>query len=481
MRSALETRDMGQVMRAFRQHPFHGQDISQETAAGWVGVSQSRLSRIENGEQLASLTKLMRWAHVLGMPEDVRWFQAPGLVTDRPTLASADNDVHPSAVLELSGSVLLPVLIGERPVLVPLNAATIPSGDLGSDLGAVVTTASEWDSMSPLDRRTFLQRGVAVAALPALGLDELQHVALALANAGRYLDTAVVDYFRRQLAACAADDGALGPQKALPAVLGVVQAVEQHARDVRPAVRRELLSVGAQGAEFAGWLYRDARNPVQACYWRDRATEWAQEAGDTALQGYVLLKKSQAAYDDRDALRMLTLAQAVQDGPWGLPVKVRAEAAQQEARGHAMLGGTTAVVDAKLAEAQQLLADAEAAPQADDRPFGAHYSRTLLTMQTAICYTEAGQPRRAAELYDSWLSLQTFSRRDYGYFRALMASALALAGEPDTAAAVGIEAAPLATETASRRTMQELFGVLDILRPWSNRASVRELQEAVLF
>lgn len=35
------------VMHAFRTHPFHGRVITQEVAAGWVVVSQSRLSRIE--------------------------------------------------------------------------------------------------------------------------------------------------------------------------------------------------------------------------------------------------------------------------------------------------------------------------------------------------------------------------------------------------------------------------------------------------
>jgi hypothetical protein len=42
--------------------------------------------------------------------------------------------------------------------------------------------------------------------------------------------------------------------------------------------------------------------------------EWAQEAGDTAMQGYVLLKKSQMAYDERDALRVSTLAEAARSG-----------------------------------------------------------------------------------------------------------------------------------------------------------------------
>lgn len=149
-----------------------------------------------------------------------------------------------------------------------------------------------------------------------LNLDERHHVTAALEDARHYMDSVVVGYFRRQLDACTADDGTLGPTKALPAVLGILSAIEQRARDVKPDVRRDLLSIGALGAEFAGWLYRDIHHPRHAQLWYGRATEWAQEAGDTGTQGYILLKKSQMAYDDRDALRVLTLAQASQYGPW---------------------------------------------------------------------------------------------------------------------------------------------------------------------
>ncbi|MGH3717879.1 MAG: hypothetical protein ACRDRI_03380 [Pseudonocardiaceae bacterium] len=244
-------------------------------------------------------------------------------------------------------------------------------------------------------------------------------------------------------------------------------------------MRRELLSVGARGAEFAGWLYRDLHHPKRARYWHDRATEWAQEAGDTAMQGYVLLKKAQAAYDNRDALRMLTLAQATQNGPWQLPARVRADATQQEARGLAMLGEPMSLIEQKLDDAHRLLSDAASD---DEQPgqLGMHYTSSLLTMQTAICYTEAGQLTRAAELYEKWLSGDAFSRRDYGYFLSLRAHSLALAGEPDEAATVGLEALSLARDTNSQRTARELTKVLATLKPWARRVAVRELREAVL-
>jgi hypothetical protein len=203
--------------------------------------------------------------------------------------------------------------------------------------------------------------------------------------------------------------------------------------------------------------------------------EWAQEAGDTAMCGYVLLKKAQVAFDEREPLRMLTLAQAAQTGPWRLPQRVHAEAVQQEARAEAMLGASADTVNRKLDRAWELLGASEDEPST----LGAHYNATLLTMQTAICYAAAGAPRRAVELYTQSLSETSFSIRDYGFFLSLMAGSLALAGEPDQAAATGLESATRATDTNSHRTTQQLTRVVEYLKPWQNRPAVRELQQVV--
>lgn len=320
-----------------------------------------------------------------------------------------------------------------------------------------------------------VRRAVKVA-FPVLEFDELRHLGAALDDARRYLDADVVGYFKRQMDSCIANDGTRGPAQTLPLVLGIVVAIERHARQTKTNVRRELLAFGAQAAEFVGWLYRDARQPRLAGHWRDRAMEWAQEAGDWPMQGYVLLKKSQAAWDERDGLRMLTLAQAAHDGPWQLPPLVQAEVAQQEARGLAMIGESSAAVDAKLNEAWEIFTGAEATAV----ELGCHYDRTLLTMQTAICYCEAGRPRQAVELYREHLDDEQISRRDRGYFLSLMASALAHAAEPEGAVAAGREALALAVDTHSLRTVHELKLVCSLLKPWRTHSAVRELCEAVL-
>src|ERR1019366_1107062 len=130
-------------------------------------------------------------------------------------------------------------------------------------------------------RRAFLAGGLAALTLPALGLDELKHVTAAVIDARRYADTEVVGYFNRQLDSCAVNDGRSGPRRSLPVVLGLIAAIEAVAADSRPAVRRELLRVGARASEFAWWLYLDVCVPALANYWRDRAIEWAQVTGDS--------------------------------------------------------------------------------------------------------------------------------------------------------------------------------------------------------
>jgi transcriptional regulator with XRE-family HTH domain len=395
--------------------------FSQERLAERVGVERSTIMRWERGE-----TTPQPWA--------------------RPKLAHALN-ISDQALSELLAETAEP------------ESAALAPGPITGEL-------------APLPSREFPQHR---AIFPALEFDELRHLAAAFDDARHYLDTEVVGYLKKQLNNCASNDGAHGAARVLPIALGIVAAIEIHAREVKDHVRRELLTVGAQAAEFVGWLYRDVRQSRLSGHWRDRAMEWAQETGDWPMQGYILLKKSQSAWDERDGLRMLTLARAAHDGPWQLPPLVQAEVAQQEARGLAMTGESSAAVDAKLSEAWEVFTAAEASVS----KFGCHYDRALLTMQTAICYCEAGRPGQAAQLYREHLDNERISRRDHGYFLSLMASALAHAVEPDSAASVGYEALTIAVEAHSLRTIHELKRVCALLAPWRSQSAVHELREAL--
>ncbi|MFD9562812.1 XRE family transcriptional regulator [Streptomyces sp. NPDC059994] len=325
-------------------------------------------------------------------------------------------------------------------------------------------------------RRALLKGGIAAAAMTGADLEEVPHVAAALEDAHRYLDGPLIDFFRKQLEVAKHDDGALGSRKSLPLVLGLLNAMGEWARDVKPTVRRELLSVGADGAEFAGWLYRDIQQPATAVFWYNQAVEWAQEANDPAMQGYMLLKKSQMAYDDGDAGRILTLAQAGQHERWQLPTRVQAELLQQEALGCAMIGEPFSLVEQKLGTACELLAHA-----ADTEPsdLGAYFNEHTLLLRNAVTYTEAGKPGLAADLFGKMISAGALSRRDVGFFNARRSAALALSGEPDEAARIGSASAKVARAMKSERTMRVLDEVAQTLSRWRSRPVVREFREAL--
>ncbi|WP_371547551.1 hypothetical protein OG266_20170 [Streptomyces sp. NBC_00554] len=329
---------------------------------------------------------------------------------------------------------------------------------------------SDLEGMSEVLRRTFLRHGLVAFSSPVIGMDELRHVVAALNNARRYADDQVAQHFQRQLQYCAANDGAEGPKSIVPAIMGQIASLDELIRQVKPAFRRSLLRVAAESSEFAAWLYRDLALPVQATYWRDRALEFAQEASDFSMQGYVLLKKSQAAWDERDALHMLTMAQAVQEGPWNLPLRVQAEAVQQEARALAMTGAKPTTIAAKLSQARELLLQ-----ESEQSGISAHYNKALFSLQVALSYRESGQLDACLDLFDRYLSPENMSHRDYGYFLALQSGALARSGAPDAAAHMGIQALSLARETYSARTGEEVYRLVKQLYRWKDRDSVREL------
>ena len=77
MRNTLSDWHMGQVIAAYRNHPHHVRPLTQELVAGWVGLTQTQLSRIENGPPIKDLDRLIQWAQTLGIPSHLLWFKLP--------------------------------------------------------------------------------------------------------------------------------------------------------------------------------------------------------------------------------------------------------------------------------------------------------------------------------------------------------------------------------------------------------------------
>ena len=314
----------------------------------------------------------------------------------------------------------------------------------------------------PLDRRDVLRTGIAGLAAVAVG--------------GGHGEASPADY-RRELEHLQQLDRAQGSDRALAGVLGTLTSINTALQASRGADRVSLLGIASRSAEFAGFLYRDLGDRVRSLHWHDRAMEWAQQGDDVSMQSYVLLRKAQAAYDQRDAGRMLDLTMAAGRGKAALGPGLRAEIHQQRARGEAMLGATDREVRRWLEVARDELS-AAAGRQAPDEP-GAGYSEKLLTLQTAVCLSEAGRPAEAVVLYLRILAGGIASARDDAYFRILLSTSLALSGEPDEAARTACGALPVAVATHSRRSISEARTLLGALQPWRQRSQVRALEDGL--
>lgn len=134
---ALTARDMGAVVRAYRHHPWHGRrGLSQGQLAEWGGVTQSQLSRIENGRsKVRDIDRLIGWARVLRIPEQILWFTVPHddhvepgpsrrmrAISPRLLSTSADQDVAAQTLDLIRRYAAIDNLTGPRQVLRPVSS-----------------------------------------------------------------------------------------------------------------------------------------------------------------------------------------------------------------------------------------------------------------------------------------------------------------------------------------------------------------------
>ena len=331
-------------------------------------------------------------------------------------------------------------------------------------------------------RRAFMGSALAAAAAPLLDLAALDHLIAAARDARRYADHELVGHLRDTLNETARTDVLMGAHRALPAALGILTAINTTARDAKPDVRRQLLTLGSRAAEFTGWLHRDAGSPEQAIvYWHGQAKEWATFTGDGAMHAYVLMRQAQAL-GRSDPARMLDLARAAISGPWTLPPRPHAEALQQEARGMAMTGAGTDEIERVLDQAHAALdrATKPVAPTACTGPLGDGYTRERLMAQSGICLREAGRPTEAVMALQDYVTPEAFAPRDYAHYSAFLAGALAEAGEPDEAATVALSVLDVASAARSGQAIGELYRSAQALFPYRERPAVRELHERLL-
>lgn len=92
MRTAVVSRHMGCVIRAYRHHPFHGRPLPQGAVGAWMGITQVQVSRIENGRPIVHLDQLIHCARTLRIPQEHLWFKLPGEIEPHQPAASAQPE-----------------------------------------------------------------------------------------------------------------------------------------------------------------------------------------------------------------------------------------------------------------------------------------------------------------------------------------------------------------------------------------------------
>jgi transcriptional regulator with XRE-family HTH domain len=364
----------------------------------------------------------------------------------------------------------------ELMILDPADAAGTVAGDRAGGSTDVVDSPLP-ESVNELmrklwrdevKRRAALQMLAALATGAALDRAPLQRPpTVPVAHASE-----VADHLARAFPELSTADWLLGPHEVLGTVGGHLDLILQLLPNLAGAKRVRLLQVGARYAEFTSWLNQDSGNVRAATHWADRATEWAQEAGNPHMVSYVLVRKSDQAAATRDVPRAIGLAQSALQHARRLTSRGRAVALHQLAVGYALAGDEVACQRA-LDTAAQL---AERSQQDHDEGPGRYCTPAYVEIQRAATWIELGRPERAITLFeDSLARLPSVHRRDRGVYLARLASAYALSGSPDTSVPKGWEALTVAQATGSRRITTELGQLGSRLTRWESRPEVAQL------
>ncbi len=268
----------------------------------------------------------------------------------------------------------------------------------------------------------------------------------------------------------------VGSAAMLKPVTAQLAVVSNLAGEARAPLRGDLLGVAGQYAQFAGWLNANTGRLADAGKWYDRALEWAAESGDANMTATALNMKGHAAWRAGKVGPMIGLSQAAQNGK-AISAGVRALAAQQEARGHALTGDGDEA-DRKLDEAASLTEYAAAHPE-DEPPWIYFFSPDYLALQRGLADVFLGRYARAIELLSAGLADTPSEVRQsewVGGYMVRLAAAHAHAGDVEQACSVAAEVLLIVSQTGSLPLRAQLTRLqAGLATRWPDVPAVAEL------
>jgi tetratricopeptide (TPR) repeat protein/transcriptional regulator with XRE-family HTH domain len=397
IRQAAAHESPGTVIAIARR--AHG--LNQGRLGTMAGFSQSAISRLESGGNLAYDTRVLRIVQrLLGIP---------------PHLLGLCDDTVP-VLHDDAARLFAQIAPGE--VVIRGRAAD----------GRRVPVA--------VDRHS-LRTACSTSIFGGLSADSFDAV-----HGNRSISPEVVRRLRVVRRLLNESDNWLGSADLLAPTREMYEVADRMRHAATGDLRRELLTVAALYAEFCGWLHQETGDVREAVAWTERALEQAQAAEDWNLVAYAYLRMSQFAEIDGDGDRVIGLARAAQRER-DLSVQVRSLALMQEARGHAVARDRERCL--------KMFDETEAAMAGIDGTWSDEYrlgywlneqgATWRVATQRAECLLEMGDPRSAISIYESareGLNRQCLWER--GLHTAKLARAYAATGELDHAASLGHEA-----------------------------------------
>ncbi|MER6755213.1 hypothetical protein ABT235_13665 [Micromonospora echinofusca] len=405
VRRALAERHLGRVIRAYRCHPYHGRAaLPQTVVAGWLGITQAQLSRVENGPPLVHLDRLTHWSRLLQVPPRFLWFSLPG-----PSVKVAEHDVVPA---EEAG---------------PTGPPAQPDAYIAASSQGGGTT----------DRRQF-HALAALAGIAATGsLDLLAAPHNTARNIGMEQVRAVgslVDEFRRA-------DAAVGANQLCGLAIRMhAQLSEWAAKAIyRPEVGEALQATLADLAIETAWLTIDANRRPEARAYLNEAITRARFSDDPRMEVRAFAYLALLTREDRPGESLHAVEAALRSSAgWGTP-RLATLLHLRAARTYATLNDMSGFHRA-MSRAQR---EFERGASEDDMPFLHFVTAQEVKGIEGLAYLALDRPERAADAFRTITENPSpVLRRNHIYYSVQLADAAHRHGNLDEAAHTAINLLP---------------------------------------
>ncbi|MET8550169.1 hypothetical protein [Micromonospora zamorensis] len=426
VRRALAERHLGRVIRAYRCHPYHGRvALPQTVVAGWLGITQAQLSRVENGPPLVHLDRLSHWAQLLEIPASCLWFGLPGQPYRADDRAADDRHAHNSVAEQ-----------GE-----PAAMAVTVEG--ASTQGGGATDRRRFNAMAAL-------AGLAAAGHPYL-LTDPANVPRNIGMEQVRLASSLVQDFRRADAAAGADqlcDVAVQAH----ARLSTWAARATYSRQVGDALQSALADLGIQAA----WLATDAERRHEARPFLNEAITRARIADDPRMEVQALTQLSMLLRDSQpgESLHCAEAALRV-SARWATP-RLTTLLHLRRAHTYALLTDASGF-SREMTKARREL---ERGPHEDDLGFVDFVNEQEVNGIQGLSYLALDKPDRAAQSFRAIIANPSPGhRRNQVYYTVHLSEAAYRQGDVNEAARIALDVLPAVRQMNSGRISQRLAQV----------------------